>query len=111
MNVVPVVGELVSSGITAIGLSEVGLKFEKVRLPLFDMAVTSPRLCLSPRAVTVCNLFDVETCVRNLDAVPVKVVVYGAEKAVPLREGCISAADATEIGTAGDRRIQPLEKT
>ena len=101
MNVVPVVGEPVSSGITAVGLSEVFLKFVKVRLPLFDMAVTSPRFCFVPVDVIVCNLFDVETCVRNLDVVPVKVLVYGAEKAVPLREGRISAADDTATGSAG----------
>ena len=101
MNVVPVVGEPVSSGMTRAGLSELDLKVVKVRLPLFDMAVTSPRFCLIPVDATVCNLFDVETCVRNLDVVPVKVVVYGAEKAVPLREGRISAADDTATGSAG----------
>ena len=102
MNVVPVVGEPISSGITAIGLSEVDLKVVKPRLPSFVMAVTSPRLRLFPDDATVCNLVvEIDACVRNLDAVPVKVVVYDAVKDVPLREGRITAAADKATGSAG----------
>jgi hypothetical protein len=80
-------------------LSEVDLKVVKPRLVSLATDVTSPRFCLIPDDVIVCNLFDAETCVRNLDPVPVKVVVKDATK-VPLREGRINAAAGMAMGVA-----------